>query len=71
MYKSGAAHLARLLLVEQNAKLREDLVCVPQRSHLNDALGDNKCTPTKHLIPPPHHSSRPAAAHTDTETPPQ
>jgi len=30
---------------------------------------DDKFTPTKHLTPPPHHSSRPAAAHTDTETP--
>jgi len=30
---------------------------------------DDKSTPTKHLTPPPHHSSRPAAAHTDTETP--
>jgi len=31
---------------------------------------DNKFTPTKHLTPPPHHSSsRPAAAHTETETP--
>jgi len=29
----------------------------------------DKFTPTKHLTPPPHHSSRPAAAHTDTETP--
>ena len=32
-------------------------------------LDDDKFTPTKHLTPPPHHSSRPAAAHTDTETP--
>jgi len=24
---------------------------------------DDKFTPTKHLTPPPHHSSRPAAAH--------
>jgi len=30
---------------------------------------DDKFTPTKHLTPPPHHSSRPAAAHTETETP--
>jgi len=31
---------------------------------------DGKFTPTKHLTPPPsHHSSQPAAAHTDTETP--
>jgi len=30
---------------------------------------DDKFTPTKHLTPPPHNSSRPAAAHTDTETP--
>jgi len=30
---------------------------------------DDKFTPTKHLTLPPHHSSRPAAAHTDTETP--
>ena len=30
---------------------------------------DAKFTPTKHRTPPPHHSSRPAAAHTDTETP--
>ena len=30
---------------------------------------DDLFTPTKHLTPPPHHSSRPAAAHTDTETP--
>jgi len=29
---------------------------------------DDKFTPTKHLAPPPHHSSRPAAAHIDTET---
>jgi len=29
---------------------------------------DDKFTPTKHLTPPPHHSSRPASAHTDTET---
>jgi len=40
----------------------------PTRMHtlLSD---DDKFTPTKHLTPPPHHSSRPAAAHTDTETP--
>ena len=30
---------------------------------------DDKFTPTKHLILLPHHSSRPAAAHTGTETP--
>ena len=31
---------------------------------------DDKFTPTKHLTPPPHHSSsRSAAAHTETETP--
>jgi len=30
---------------------------------------DDQFTPTKHLKPPPHHSSRLAAAHTDTETP--
>jgi len=30
---------------------------------------DYRFTPTKHLTPPPHHSSRPAPAHTDTETP--
>jgi len=31
---------------------------------------DDKFTPTKHLTPPPNHSSsRPAAAHTETETP--
>jgi len=30
---------------------------------------DDKFTPTNHLTPPPHNSSRPAAAHTDTETP--
>ena len=30
---------------------------------------DDKFTPTKHPTPPPHHSNRPAAAHTDTETP--
>ena len=29
----------------------------------------DKFTPTKHLTPPPHHSSRRTAAHTDTETP--
>jgi len=33
------------------------------------ASADDKFTPTKQLTPPPHHSSRPAAAHTDTETP--
>jgi len=32
-------------------------------------VNDDTFTPTKHLTPPPHHSSRPAAAHTDTETP--
>jgi len=36
-------------------------------------LDDDKFTPTKHLAntpsPPPHHSSQPATAHTDTETP--
>jgi len=32
-------------------------------------IDDYKFTPTKHLTPPPHHSSQPAAAHTDTETP--
>jgi len=33
-------------------------------------VDDDKFTPTKHLTPPPHHSSsRPAAAHTETETP--
>ena len=35
----------------------------------DDYDDDDKFTPTKHLILPPHHSSRPAAAHTDTETP--
>ena len=30
---------------------------------------DDKFTPTKHITPPPHHSSRPAVAHTGTETP--
>ena len=30
---------------------------------------ENNFTPAKHLIPPPNHSSRPVAAHTDTETP--
>jgi len=31
---------------------------------------DDKFTPTKHLTPPPHHSSsRPTAAHTATATP--
>ena len=30
---------------------------------------DDQFTPTKHLTAPPHDSSRPAAAHTDTETP--
>ena len=29
----------------------------------------DKFTPTKYLTPPLHNSSRPAAAHTDTETP--
>jgi len=29
---------------------------------------DDNFTPTKHLTPPPHHSSRPAAAHTDPDT---
>jgi len=41
-------------------------------SHVCECLGlhdDDQFTPTKHLTPPPHHSSRPAAAHTDTETP--
>jgi len=33
------------------------------------ARQDDKFTPTKHLTSPPHHSSRPVAAHTDTETP--
>jgi len=33
-------------------------------------LNDDKFTPTKHLTPPPHHSSsRPAVAHTATATP--
>ena len=35
---------------------------------LVDGGDDDKFTPTKHLTPPPHHSSRPAAAHTETET---
>ena len=30
---------------------------------------DNKFTPTKRLTPTPNHSSRPASAHTGTETP--
>jgi len=30
---------------------------------------DDKFTPAKHQTPSPHHSSRPAAAHTGTETP--
>jgi len=30
---------------------------------------DDNFTPSKHLTPPPDHSSRPAAAHNDTETP--
>ena len=38
-------------------------VCVSLRTD------DDKFTPTKHLTSPPHQSSRPAAAHTDTETP--
>jgi len=32
---------------------------------------DDQCTPTKHLPPPLHHSSRPIAAYTGTATPPQ
>ena len=40
---------------------------IPAGGHRAD---DDKFTPTKHLIPFPHHSSsRPAAAHTETETP--
>ena len=41
-------------------------------SHSTDARSlddDGKFTPTKHLTPHPRHSSRPATAHTDTETP--
>jgi len=38
------------------------------RGCCNVVRDDDKFTPTKHLTPPPHHSSRPAAAHTDTET---
>ena len=30
---------------------------------------DDKFTPSKRLTPPPHHSSGPAAAHTDGDTP--
>jgi len=41
----------------------------PFSSFLFEIDDDDKFTPTKHLTPPPHHSSRPAAAHTDTETP--
>jgi len=33
------------------------------------ASDDDKFTPTAHLTPSPNHSSRPAAAHTDTEIP--
>jgi len=38
-------------------------------SGMGKLIDDDKFTPAKHLTPPPHHSSRPAAAHTDTETP--
>ena len=38
-------------------------------STFNPIDDDDKFTPTKHLTPPPHHSSRPAAAHIDSETP--
>jgi len=45
----------------------------PTRNHSSGTsicyICADKFTPTKHLTPPPHHSSRPAAAHTDTETP--
>ena len=37
--------------------------------YIHISRGGDKFTPTKHLTPPPHHSSRPAAAYTDTETP--
>jgi len=35
----------------------------------DDDDATDKFTPTKHLTPPPHNSIRPAAAHTDMETP--
>ena len=33
------------------------------------SCGEEMSTPERHLTPPPHYSSRPAAAHTNTETP--
>ena len=42
-------------------------VCVCRCVYLYPPPDDDKFTPTKHLTPPPRHSSsRPAAAHTET-----
>ena len=70
----GATHRFRALPFAPAAEvararhgLNTDCVCCC----LQDDDDDDKFIPTKHRTPPFHYSSRPAAAHTDTETPRQ
>jgi len=55
------------LVVRSALKLMKTRNRVPRETVTLRLRGD-KSTPTKHLTPPPHHNSRPAAAHTGRET---
>ena len=73
IHARGAFSAWRAVSTEHRASQRSlvDLTARVQQQLESDDNDDKFTpTPTKHLTPPPNHSSsRPAAAHTETETP--